>query len=278
MAIAYPWGKSEIYWFGEGSILRSGGPIFGLHGHGWCMGDAGTVRIGAFGRPGHTWFMEACRGVCRGHPTTDGNKRFAECKNDHCILFEPLHTARSTPIACLESEPRCCRPGTFGLVADPRSRLSLGLLMAGRQRHHQPPTSTLQRRGGRRGGGTCSRLLLVCGTSAAQCRQQARKVADWAYRGTRGLRDGCRGLRGRGRRESVLGSWGKTMRGAGRNKERWVKGAVRLPKILELTLGSRSQRCIRHAIPAVPARCAPARQWISTHWPVAAEPSHSARC
>ena len=34
---------------------------------------------------------------------------------------------------------------------------------------------------------------------------------------------------------SVLGSWVKTMRDAVRNKERW-KGAVRLPKILVLTV------------------------------------------
>ena len=39
------------------------------------------------------------------------------------------------------------------------------------------------------------------------------------------------------RRESVIGSWGKAMRGAVRNKERWGKGAVRLPKILVLTHG-----------------------------------------
>ena len=34
---------------------------------------------------------------------------------------------------------------------------------------------------------------------------------------------------------SVLGSWVTPMRDAVRNKERWGKGAVRLPKILVLT-------------------------------------------
>ena len=48
----------------------------------------------------------------------------------------------------------------------------------------------------------------------------------------------------------VLGSWGNTMRGAGRNKERSEKDAVRLPKILVLTYGAaRRARC---ALPCPP--------------------------
>ena len=35
---------------------------------------------------------------------------------------------------------------------------------------------------------------------------------------------------------SVLGSWGEAMRGAVGNKERWERGAVRVPKILVLTI------------------------------------------
>jgi len=36
---------------------------------------------------------------------------------------------------------------------------------------------------------------------------------------------------------------------------------------------SRSQRCMRQATPAVPARCAPARQWMRTLLPCAVSPS-----
>ena len=91
------------------------------------------------------------------------------------------------------------------------------------------------------GIGHVHRLALPCRLDAnPHGRVQAASAAHVAHsiRSRLGeamqLRSSCHAGRC-SRPRSVLGSWGKAMRDAVRNKERWEKGAVRLPKILALT-------------------------------------------
>ena len=70
------------------------------------------------------------------------------------------------------------------------------------------------------------------------CRLDARnRVPNPHVRAQPATHCACARLPTAGRRPEfpVLGSWGKAMRVALRNKESWGKGAVRLPKILVLT-------------------------------------------